>query len=128
MKQQSDSRRHHKSKSRSRPRSNTPSLALISRLFVACPRCGYFLSGYRARVGLNRLEAAIAGISDIDIDWLELGWEHSMLELLERSYGCEIPSNVEHFEERCEACARLLILSEEEGTRSLIIQVKPQAN
>ncbi len=104
-----------------------PSLDTMSALFVGCPRCGFFLSGYRARVGIPKLKAAIEKVQDVERDWLVLGWQHSMLELLERTYGCEIPSDTLHFETRCRECGRVMILEQvAEETKSLRIQAMPR--
>ena len=126
------------SRSRNRSKSNKPrlkhsqrskklSLQIISELFVGCPRCGFFLSGYRARAGVQQLTSAILQVKNVSRDWLVLDWQPTMLDLLERSYGCEVPSDTFHFETRCEACARVLILEESaEQITSLRIQLMPR--
>ena len=128
------SNNHNRPKSNSRRSSNKPrnkgpnvSLDTISTLFVGCPRCGFFLSGYRARIGLPQLEQAVAQLQDVQRDWLQLGWQHAMLDLVERTYGCEIPSDTYHFEYRCGECGRVMVLEESaEQQKSLRIQVMPR--
>ena len=95
--------------------------------FTVLHFCGFFLSGYRARIGVNELETAISKLQDTQRDWLQLGWQHAMLELLERTYGCELPSDTYHFEHRCSECGRVIVLEESaEQTKSLRIQVMPR--
>ena len=99
----------------------------MSALFVGCPRCGFFLSGYRARAGVPQLKAAIANVQDIARDWLVLDWQHSIRELLERTYGCELQADTLHFETRCSECGRVMMLEQAaEETKRFRIQVMPR--
>ncbi|MGB1253445.1 MAG: hypothetical protein ACPG8W_22720 [Candidatus Promineifilaceae bacterium] len=123
--------RPHAKKKQRKPEQARPkpsvSFKRMSQLFVACPRCGYFLSGYRARMGVDALKTAVEQVKDVDRDWLHLGWHYRMLDLLERTYGCEIPADTLHFELRCGTCSRVLVLEESaEEAKSLRIQVMPR--
>ncbi len=94
--------------------------------FSACGRCGYFLTGYRALVGLEALETAV---NQAKSGWIVLTWNDDVRELLLKSYASDVEANDLHFEGCCMECRRHYIFR---ATRSpnfpdtLRIEIKPR--
>ena len=74
--------------------------------FVACGRCSFFLSGYRARRGA---EAFLEDVRKMEDDWLTLAWHNDMADLIKKSYGVEMEDGLFHLEHCCRECQRTII-------------------
>jgi hypothetical protein len=69
--------------------------------FVACPRCSYFLSGYRLISDdfNSAVDKSAAG-------WLSLTWGHKIHLLVQKSYGSNIYIDLDTFQGICPECQR----------------------
>ena len=78
----------------------------LLRNFAACPRCSYFLSGYRVLYGREVVDKLDA--EQID-GWLGMEWTIETRRLLHRSYG--IRTDIDHYfwEHACETCCRRIV-------------------
>jgi hypothetical protein len=74
--------------------------------FAPCGRCGYFLAGYRAALGLANLQTAV---SQTKSGWIVLAWNDVVRELVLKSYASDIEENDFHFEGSCPECHRHFI-------------------
>jgi hypothetical protein len=94
--------------------------------FSACGRCGYFLTGYRALVGLEALETAV---NQAKSGWLVLKWNDDVRELVLKSYASDVEANDFHFEGCCMECRRHFIFRATRSANfpdSLRIEIKPR--
>ncbi len=113
----SSSRRKKRSK---QPDGTTPEIATAS--FVACPRCSFFLTGYKL-IQPDFIEA-VEHSSD---GWLNLTWNHDTRRLIQKTYGNRIDKDTIRFEGVCRDCQRVFVFgAEEEGeSASFRIEIVP---
>lgn len=105
------------------PRPRSP-FEIIQEAFFACPRCSYFLAGYRARQGLENLEAAAAGS---DGSWLDLTWNQETQRLLHDSLGGAVDAALYHYSISCPECHRIFLYHQEEGGEATFqVEVRPR--
>ena len=93
------------------------------RLFLACPRCSFFLAGYR--LVNSDLDHAI---EKIDNNWLDLTWNSESRKLVQKVYGSHIDLELDHFEGVCRDCQRAYVYSsaEEDNTKdSFLVELFP---
>lgn len=76
----------------------------VARAFVACPRCGYFLANYR--LIHDDFESSVSSGHG---NWLRLSWNSKIPRLLLESYGCQLDTEIDHFEGTCVDCRRNFI-------------------
>lgn len=76
----------------------------IAEAFVACPRCGFFLAGYRL---IHDDYAEAVGKSNGKI--LDLTWDNATRTLVQKSYGCHIHQDAYHYEGTCQDCRRTFV-------------------
>ena len=107
------------------PRPKTP-YEIVQAAFFACPRCSYFLAGYRARHGLENLEAAAAGS---DNSWLDLTWNQETQGLLQESLGGQVEAGLFHYSISCPECRRVFLYHQEEGGEATFqVEVQPRGH
>ena len=95
----------------------------VTRAFVACPRCGYFLANYR--LIYDDFESSV---STGHGNWLRLSWGPQIPKLLLKSYGCKLDTEIDHFEGTCIDCRRNFIYRGPTSRRkdaSFRIEIKP---
>lgn len=80
--------------------------------FTACPRCSFFLAGYRL-IQQDFEEAVEKSTSG----WLDLTWNLAVRNLIQKSFGCELVGDPQVFHGICPACRRAFVYeaSQEEG-------------
>lgn len=78
----------------------------IRQAFVACLRCGLFLSGYS--LIHDDLDTSIQNNSG---KWLDLTWSMETRRLVQKSYGVTIRQADSHFEGVCTDCRRVFVYS-----------------
>lgn len=99
---------------------------MIQAAFFVCPRCSYFLAGYRARHGLENLETAAAAS---DINWLDLTWNQETQRLLQESLGGQVDAALFHYSISCPECHRIFLYHQEEGGEATFqVEVQPRAH
>lgn len=76
----------------------------IAKAFVACPRCGFFLAGYRL---LHDDYDEAVGKSNGKI--LDLTWDNATRTLVQKSFGCQIHQDAYHYEGTCQDCRRTFV-------------------
>lgn len=94
--------------------------------FAACGRCGYFLTGYRALMGLEALKTAVTQAKS---GWLVLTWDDNVRELVLKSYASDVEANDMHFEGCCMECRRHYIFRAARSANfpdTLRIEIKPR--
>ncbi|GMQ78489.1 MAG: hypothetical protein BMS9Abin02_1004 [Anaerolineae bacterium] len=69
--------------------------------FVACPRCSYFLTGYR--LISDDFDSAV---DESAAGWLSLSWDHEIHLLVQKSYGSHIDMELDTFQGICPECQR----------------------
>jgi hypothetical protein len=69
--------------------------------FVACPRCSYFLIGYR--LISDDFDSAV---DESAAGWLSLSWDHEIHLLVLKSYGSRIDIELDTFQGICPECQR----------------------
>jgi hypothetical protein len=91
--------------------------------FVACGRCSFFLSGYRAQ---RSAEAFVEDVRQMEDDWLTLAWHDDMVELIEKSYGIEMKDGLYYLEHCCRECQRTIVYdhSAEDETAMPVVQAQ----
>lgn len=92
--------------------------------FVACGRCGFFLSGYRVIHGLENLQAAVENPGG---KWLHLDWSQETRNLVQKSYGGRLDIELYHYDSRCPECQRRFVYhaaTEEGEEQSFKIELK----
>lgn len=93
--------------------------------FIACPRCSFFLAGYRLLE--QDFDEAMANAST---DWLDLTWNPAVRNLVRKSYGCEIDEDLQVFQGVCPECRRAFVFAtgEEEGDADQFsVQINPRS-
>jgi len=78
--------------------------------FGTCPRCSYFLTGYR--LIHDDLDQAITENQE---GWIVLSWSGPMRNLVHKVYGGRIDLEVTHFSGICRECHRAYILEGDEA-------------
>lgn len=102
------------------------SLNQLTSYFAPCGRCGYFLVGYRAALGLANLQTAVDRAKS---GWIVLTWNDVVRELVMKSYASSIEENDFHFEGCCPECRRHFIFRASRRPNhphSLRIEMKPR--
>ena len=89
--------------------------------FLACGRCGYFLSGYK--VIHQDLDAAIAKQVE---ETMTLTWDKQVQDLLVKVYGVELDRGEDYFSGRCPDCWRPFSFEQEMSDAGLTgrLQIK----
>ncbi|MCI0393907.1 MAG: hypothetical protein L0332_08880 [Chloroflexi bacterium] len=96
----------------------------VTAAFAACPRCGFFLVGYRL-IHDDFPQAA----SQTEGGWLQLSFSSPVRRLLHKSYGGRADLDAYHYEGTCPDCHRLFAYHEatEDGQPAVLrIQIKPR--
>ncbi|MFN2124052.1 MAG: hypothetical protein ACK2UP_11180 [Candidatus Promineifilaceae bacterium] len=75
--------------------------------FTSCGRCSLFLTTYR----LSHEEEFLAGIEEIDVDWLILPWHPDMRDLVNKSYGSPVDIESYYLDGTCPECLRPFIFA-----------------
>lgn len=78
--------------------------------FAGCGRCSYFLAGYRVLHGEKVLETAV---SRMKADKLKLPWSYELRELLIKSYGVYLDTELLHYSGSCPECGRTFLFKED---------------
>jgi hypothetical protein len=73
----------------------------VAGFFTACPRCSFFLAGYR--LIFQDFDQAARNASD---DWLDLSWNLAVRNLVAKSYGYDMNEPFEAFQGVCPVCRR----------------------
>jgi len=81
----------------------------VTSSFVACPRCSFFLTGYK--LIHSDFNEAVEKSSD---GWLDLTWSHETRRLILKTYGSRIDRETLHFEGICHDCSRVFVCGESE--------------
>ena len=93
--------------------------------FVACPRCSYFLAGYRLlQPDLDQAIEESAG------DWLSLTWDHQVRNLVYKSFGYEMGEELQALQGVCPDCQRAFVYqspSEEGDASQFSVQINPRS-
>lgn len=84
---------------------NYPSSGDVIASFFGCPRCSYFLSGYR--LIHDDLETTVGASS---VTWLSLIGDFNTRKLIHESYGSHANLEAEFFEGICPECRRRYVL------------------
>ncbi len=106
-------------KKRSRQSGGMTSDAVVAS-FVACPRCSFFLTGYR----LINTDFDTAVDESVD-GWLDFSWNHDTRRLILKNFGYRIDTETTHFEGICQDCRRVLIFKDaEEERESAMLRVE----
>ena len=95
----------------------------VTSAFLACPRCSFFLSGYK----LIHSDLAEAAKTSED-GWLNLTWNDATRLLVQKNFGCFIDKNTISYEGTCRDCQRVLFCrAEADGEEAvrLLIEVVP---
>ena len=97
---------------------------LVTDYFTACPRCSFFLAGYR--LIFQDFDEAAAKTSG---DWLDLSWNLAVRNLVGKSYGYEMAEPAQIIQGVCPVCRRAFILDkgeEETDETQFSIQINPR--
>ena len=78
----------------------------LIRHFAACPRCSYFLSGYRVLYGKDVVKTLVDEVED---GWIPMPWTVETRNLLQRSYGIRTDVGFYYFEIACDSCCRRIV-------------------
>lgn len=99
-------------------------VAAVISYFSGCGRCSFFLSGYRAAFGEETVRQAVA---EIDEDYLYLGWNGRLQDLVVRSYGVRVDVDYDHYEALCPECRRQFVYDagDEETLPQFMIALRP---
>ena len=98
-----------------------PSKKSVREAFLACPRCSYFLSGYR--LIHNDFQEILEASTK---EWLVLVADHKTRLLIYESYGNRINQNTEYYEGICPDCRRRFVYDGENGDNPQFqIRIKP---
>jgi hypothetical protein len=92
---------------------------MVTASFVACPRCSFFLSGYRLiQTDFNEaVERSSNG-------WLEFTWNHDTRRLIQKSYGSRIDKDTVRYEGVCPDCQRVFVYGEGEEAESAYFRIE----
>ncbi|HSG18870.1 MAG TPA: hypothetical protein VLE70_21430 [Anaerolineae bacterium] len=93
-------------------RRDKPRTDQVSAYFAACPRCSFFLAGYRL-VQQDFGEA----VKKSNSGWLDLTWNLAVRNLVQKSFGCEMADDLQVFQGICPSCRRTFVYEahQEEG-------------
>ncbi|HET6445657.1 MAG TPA: hypothetical protein VFI27_13865 [candidate division Zixibacteria bacterium] len=96
----------------------TPEIVTAS--FVVCPRCSFFLSGYK----LIQTDFTDA-VAKSDDGWLDLTWSHETRRLVLKTYGYRIDEATIHHEGLCRECQRVFVFgTTEEEIKSSFFRIE----
>jgi hypothetical protein len=76
----------------------------VTASYLACPRCSFFLSGYKL-IQLDFNEA----VETSNDGWLDFSWSHDTRLLVQKTYGNRIDMDTLHYEGVCRECQRVYI-------------------
>jgi len=76
----------------------------VTKAFVACSRCSFFLAGYRTLH--DDFEQVVENSQS---NWLDLTWNSAIRDLIYKSYGSQFQEDVFHFEGMCPDCRRTFV-------------------
>jgi len=96
----------------------------VAGFFTACPRCSFFLAGYR--LIFQDFDQAARSATD---DWLDLSWNLAVRNLVDKSYGYDMNEPFEAFQGVCPACRRAFIIEtgDDQAERARFsIQINPR--
>jgi hypothetical protein len=102
------------------------SLEQVIAYFAPCGRCGYFLTGYRAALGLENLQTAVNRAKS---GWIVLTWNDVVRDLVLKSYASDIEENDFHYDGCCPECRRHFIYRASRSANhphTLRIELKPR--
>jgi len=95
---------------------------LVADYFTACPRCSFFLAGYR--LIFQDFNEAAGGASD---DWLDLSWNLAVRNLVAKNYGYDMAEPFEVFQGVCPDCQRAFVVEKgEDQDPRFSIQINPR--
>lgn len=90
-----------RSKSKGKKKKSPPSLL---KQFAACGRCSFFWAGYKL-IDETFDETAVSP----NQGWLTLSWNHSVRDLVHKSFGNRLDLDFYYYEGCCSACQRPFI-------------------
>ncbi len=99
--------------------------ARVADYFAGCPRCSFFLAGYR--LVCQDFDEAAAGAVD---DWLDLSWNLAVRNLVGKSYGHALSEPFEAFQGVCPECMRAFTVEpgpDDEESHRFSIQINPRS-
>jgi hypothetical protein len=110
-----------KKQKRRGPQTAVTDLPPTQAAFLACGRCGYFLTGYKALQ--KDLDRAIANQTD---QTLALTWDKGVRDLLAKVYGIDLDRGDDYYSGRCSECWRPFSFEQEMGENGLTgrLQIK----
>jgi hypothetical protein len=82
----------------------------VTSSFLACPRCSFFLSGYKL-INADFTQA----VEKSDDGWLDLSWNHDTRRLIQKTYGCMINEDTIQYEGICRECQRVFTCGQPES-------------
>lgn len=82
--------------------------------FMGCARCSFFLAGYRLLH--DDFEKAVDARED---GWVTLTWDHSVNQLVYKSYGSDLESDAYYYQWSCKFCRRAFVYRAGEGEEQL---------
>jgi hypothetical protein len=96
--------------------------ARVADYFTACPRCSFFLAGYR--LIFQDFNEAAASSAD---DWLDLSWNLAVRNLLAKSYGYDLAEPFEAFQGVCPLCRRAFAVeASDDQEYRFSVQINPR--
>ncbi len=110
----SSSRRKRRSK---HTNGTTPEKVTAS--FVACPRCSFFLSGYKL-IQPDFNEA----VENSSNGWLNFTWNHETRRLIQKTYGNRIDKDTIRYEGVCRDCRRVFVYGAEEKGENAYFRIE----
>ena len=97
----------------------------VSAYFTACPRCSFFLAGYR----LVQQDFELA-VEKSTSGWLDLTWNLQVRNLVQKSFGCELANDLQLFQGTCPSCRRAFVFEaglEEGEADHFSIKINPRS-
>jgi hypothetical protein len=82
----------------------------VTSSFLVCPRCSYFLSGYK--LINDDFTQAVEGSTD---GWLDLKWNHQTRLHIYKSFGYRIDEDTLRYEGLCRDCQRVFMIGKPDG-------------
>ena len=98
----------------------------LRQAFLGCGRCSFFLAAYRAQMGAEKMFQAS---EERQGNFLQLGWDREMRELVYKSYGWRIDLDATHFSASCPECRRsytLELVGDEDEAPLFEIEIIPR--
>ena len=81
----------------------------VTSAFWVCPRCSFFLSGYKL------INADFAqSVEKSEDGWLDLTWNHDTRLLIQKTYGYRIDKDTVQYEGICRECHRVFMYGQSE--------------